>query len=81
MGADPRKFRFFRILSLCVAVPLLVIMSAVTYVRERERLKQPREPFLNLPYMCRRTKVLVDPICQNCRGKQDLRNLSAIMIR
>ncbi|CAL1684682.1 unnamed protein product [Lasius platythorax] len=53
---DPRKLVFWRKLSLFVALPLIVIMSAITYAREKEKAKQPREPFLNLPYMCRRTK-------------------------
>lgn len=76
VNTDPRKLVFWRMLSLCVALPLVAIMSAVTYARQREKAKQPREPFLNLPYMCRRTKVLIGPICQNYQEKQDLRNLS-----
>ncbi|KAL0133533.1 hypothetical protein PUN28_000929 [Cardiocondyla obscurior] len=54
--ADPCKFALWRTLSLYVALPLVVIMSAVTYIRQREKAKEPREPYLNLPYMCRRTK-------------------------
>lgn len=81
VSADPRKLTFWRMLSLCAALPLVVIMSAITYARQREKAREPREPFLNLPYMCRRTKVLVGPIYQNCHEKQDLRNLSTVMIR
>ncbi|KYN40440.1 Cytochrome c oxidase subunit 6A1, mitochondrial [Trachymyrmex septentrionalis] len=53
---DPRKQAFWRILSLCVALPIVVIMSAVTYARVKEKAKKPREPFQDLPYMYRRTK-------------------------
>ncbi|XP_028050218.2 uncharacterized protein LOC105838504 isoform X1 [Monomorium pharaonis] len=72
--SNPRKLAFWRMLSLCVAAPLIVIMSVVTYVRQREKMKEPREPYMDYPYMYRRTKVLVDPVCQNCREKRDLRN-------
>ncbi|KYN05006.1 PREDICTED: cytochrome c oxidase subunit 6A1, mitochondrial-like isoform X2 [Cyphomyrmex costatus] len=54
--ADPRKLLFWRMLTLCVALPLVVIMSAFTYARQQEKAKQPREPFEDLPYMYRRTK-------------------------
>ncbi|XP_018393015.1 PREDICTED: cytochrome c oxidase subunit 6A2, mitochondrial-like isoform X1 [Cyphomyrmex costatus] len=59
--ADPRKLLFWRMLTLCVALPLVVIMSAFTYARQQEKAKQPREPFEDLPYMYRRTKVLPFP--------------------
>lgn len=65
---DPSKLFFWRRLSLFFALPLIVIMSAITYAREKEKAKQLREPFLNLPYMCRRTKVLFNIICQHCPG-------------
>lgn len=80
MAADPRKLVLWRTLSLC-AISLSVVMSAITYARQKEKKKQPREPYLDLPYMRCRTKVLVGPICQNCHGKQDLRNLSTVMSR
>ncbi|KAM0733002.1 Cytochrome c oxidase subunit 6A1, mitochondrial [Formica fusca] len=54
--ADPRKLLFWRMMSLFVALPLVMIMSVITYARQKEKAKQPREPFLNLPYMYRRTK-------------------------
>ncbi|XP_012539569.3 uncharacterized protein LOC105838504 isoform X2 [Monomorium pharaonis] len=54
--SNPRKLAFWRMLSLCVAAPLIVIMSVVTYVRQREKMKEPREPYMDYPYMYRRTK-------------------------
>ncbi|XP_032681695.1 uncharacterized protein LOC116849051 isoform X2 [Odontomachus brunneus] len=54
--SDPRRLVLWRTLSLVVALPLVVIMSAYTYARQLERAKEPRPPFLNLPYMYRRTK-------------------------
>ncbi|XP_011708151.1 PREDICTED: cytochrome c oxidase subunit 6A1, mitochondrial-like [Wasmannia auropunctata] len=53
--ADPRKVVLWRMLSFC-ALPLIVLMSVITFARHREKVKQPREPFLDLPYMYRRTK-------------------------
>lgn len=44
-------------MSLFVAIPVVLVTSMITYIREKEKRKQPREPFLNLPYMHRRTKV------------------------
>jgi hypothetical protein len=32
-------------------------MSLITFKRVQEKSREPREPFLDLPYMCRRTKV------------------------
>ncbi|KAL6264924.1 hypothetical protein P5V15_005018 [Pogonomyrmex californicus] len=52
---DPRKLVFWRMMSLC-AFPVLLVMSIITYARQKEKAKEPREPFLNLPYMCIRTK-------------------------
>ncbi|EZA47529.1 Cytochrome c oxidase subunit 6A1, mitochondrial [Ooceraea biroi] len=55
VNADPRKLMFWQTLSL-IALPLVVIMSIFTFTQVKEKAKRPREPFLNLPYMCRRTK-------------------------
>ncbi|XP_067204932.1 cytochrome c oxidase subunit 6A1, mitochondrial-like [Linepithema humile] len=54
--ADPRKHEFFRRLSLFVVLPVISLISLITYVRQQEKAKKPRQPYLDLPYMCRRTK-------------------------
>ncbi|XP_020294144.1 cytochrome c oxidase subunit 6A1, mitochondrial-like [Pseudomyrmex gracilis] len=54
--ADPGKHKFWRAMSLFVAIPVVLITSIITCIREKEKRKQPREPYLNLPYMQRRTK-------------------------
>ncbi|XP_053987919.1 uncharacterized protein LOC128881164 [Hylaeus volcanicus] len=48
-----RKEKFYRFLSLFVAMPLILVMSIYVYAREMEKKKQPRPEFVDVPYMRR----------------------------
>ncbi|XP_032681694.1 uncharacterized protein LOC116849051 isoform X1 [Odontomachus brunneus] len=76
--SDPRRLVLWRTLSLVVALPLVVIMSAYTYARQLERAKEPRPPFLNLPYMYRRTKVRCY-LSELSEQRRDLRALYSLV--
>lgn len=71
VNADPRKLVFWRTLSLFVALPVVVIMSMITYRRVQEESKKSREPYLDLPYMRRRTKVQLNCIYQEKEMRLD----------
>ncbi|XP_076233366.1 cytochrome c oxidase subunit 6A1, mitochondrial [Calliopsis andreniformis] len=48
--------RFWRSIVLFVTIPVLVLMSAYVYTREQEKKREPRPPFVDVPYLRRMVK-------------------------